>query len=160
MRLKVWIVSALLGVGMVFSQVGLAVQQTACSCNCEKGNCSLDDFKSDQTVSAVLEVAADPTGLAVSPRQGQKESVEEVLKTYAKKHDCSLYFMSMQDLTQGLLKGFKLDESLTESQKSPQHETTQISKNQKFILISPDKYDCIKKLGFKLPVKALGPNAK
>ena len=159
MKVSGWMMATAVLLSLMVPQFGVASQQAVCSCSCEKGNCNLDDFKSDQVIKKSIEIATDPTGLAVSALDSE-HGIEDVLKNYVKKHNCSLYYMSMQELTQGLLKGFKLDDNLAQSQRSPQQESSRVSKKQKYILISPDKYDCIKKLGFKLPVRAMTPNAK
>lgn len=109
--------------------------------------CDLMKFKNSAMGKQIM-VEEDPVGLALGPK-AKGPSVKSVLTKYARQNRCEFYGLSMVELVQGLLKGIDLPNS------SGQQDNEMKDMQGKYILMSQRKHDCVKELGFKLPVKAI-----
>lgn len=158
------------------STVILADNNTAPLAACDQWTgCDMAALSKDKTTLQSVKFDKDPIGLAATPAN-PKADVMSALTTYAQKNKCNLYVLSMQDLVKGLFSGSKVS-GKKEKGSSKHHHTnshgmkvTDMSnpmksidfnkqmkaKNEnKYLLVSADKAQCVKKLGFKLPLKKI-----
>lgn len=155
------------------------VTQPVAACDQWTG-CDFSALAKDKTVAQSVKFEKDPIGLAATPST-PKANVMKALTGYAQKNRCDIYVLAMQDLIKGLFKGSdvsgkKADRktgqqthhgqgmrmtSLTDPMKSADVKQAIANKmksqqeNNKYLLVSADKAQCVKKLGFKLPLKKI-----
>lgn len=157
------------------SPMVFAANQTMPTASCDMWTgCDMTALSKDKTAQQSLMFESDPIGLSVKPANS-KVDVMAVLTTYAKQHQCNLYVLSLQDLIKGLFKGSNVSGKKGQDNKSQANEhgmkVTQLTSNpmnsidfnkqmqakneNKYLLVAADKAQCVKKLGFKVPLKKI-----
>lgn len=142
--------------------------------------CDFSALAKDKTVAQSVKFEKDPIGLAATPSTSNAD-VMKALTGYAQKNRCDLYVLAMQDLIKGLFKGSDVSGKKTDKkvgQKTHHEQSMRVTsltnpmksadinraiankmkshpENQKYLLIAADKAQCVKKLGFKVPLKKI-----
>ncbi len=129
----------------------------------EKTNaCDLGQVKADKMIQASFNVEDDPVGLALEAKNNKNG--KDLLNEYAKKHSCTLYVLSMENLVKGLLKGANFDNLHMDKKGASKENKASSTDNkgnkfaEKYILIQERKFNCAKELGLKLPLDAINPH--